>query len=172
VDLRRHAGIMARYHQWATSTLYRELDRLDEASYRRELGLFFGSIHATLNHLLVVDHLWHARLVGEPHPYAALNAQAEADRGRLRERLLARGSVWSTYLDGLSDADLAGMADFRKVDGTPARLPRASCVLHVFNHGTHHRGQISAALTQLGGQAPEMDLPFYFYSLPPEARET
>ena len=63
----------------------------------------------------------------------------------------------------------ARSADFRKIDGSPARLPRASCVLHVFNHGTHHRGQVTAAVTQFGGRAPEIDLPYFLYTLGPAA---
>lgn len=89
------------------------------------------------------------------------------DRTTLRERLLARGPLWIDYLAALDDADLAGTASFRKIDGSAASLPRASCVLHVFNHGTHHRGQVSAVLTRCGAAAPEMDLPYFLYGLDP-----
>jgi uncharacterized damage-inducible protein DinB len=166
MDLRHHCQLMARYHRWATDKLYAEIDQLDEHEYRGETGLFFGSVHATLNHLLLVDHVWHGRLVQAPFPLTSLRDIVEDDRAALRERLLARGALWLDYLAGLDDAALAGVAHFHKIDGTPATLPRASCVLHVFNHGTHHRGQLSAVLTRVGGQAPEMDLPYFLYTLP------
>jgi uncharacterized damage-inducible protein DinB len=167
MNLRHHCQLMARYHRWGFERLYAELDALDEHEYRRDAGLHFGSIHATLNHLLLVDHLWHGRLVQQPFAFASLRDTVDDDRATLRERLLARAAVWLDYLAGLDDADLAGIAHFHKIDGSAASLPRASCLLHVFNHGTHHRGQVSAVITRAGGSAPEMDLPYFLYTLDP-----
>jgi uncharacterized damage-inducible protein DinB len=167
MNLRKHCQLMARYHGWGFDRLYAEIDALDEDAYRRDTGLHFTSIHGTLNHLLLVDHVWHGRLVHEPFAIDSLRDSVEHDREALRARLLARPAVWLDYLAGLDDAELASEAAFRKLDGTPATLPRASCVLHVFNHGTHHRGQISAVLTQLDASAPEMDLPYFLYTLDP-----
>jgi uncharacterized damage-inducible protein DinB len=167
MDLRQHCHLMARYHGWGFERLFAEVDSLDAHDYERDTGLYFGSIHSTLNHLLLVDHLWHGRLVQRPFAIASLRDIVEDDRGALRDRLLARPAVWQDYLAGLDDAALAGSAHFLKVDGSPASLPRASCLLHVFNHGTHHRGQISAVLTRLGSAAPEMDLPYYLSTLDP-----
>jgi uncharacterized damage-inducible protein DinB len=167
MDLRQHCGLMARYHRWAFERVYAEVDALSERDYHGDCGLFFGSIHATLDHLLLVDHVWHGRLVQQPFPLASLRDAVEDDRAALRSRLLARAAVWTGYLDALDDAALAGTAHFHKIDGTPASLPRASCLLHVFNHATHHRGQLSAALTRLGRAAPEMDLPYFLYTLEP-----
>lgn len=167
MNLRRHCLLMAHYHGWGFERLYAEIDTLDDHDYRRDCGLYFGSIHGTLNHLLLVDHVWHGRLVQQPFAIDSLRDTVEADRSALRARLLARPATWIDYLAGLDDEALAGHASFRKIDGSPATLPRASCLLHVFNHGTHHRGQISAVLTQLGAAAPEMDLPYFLYTLDP-----
>ena len=167
MNLRHHCQLMARYHRWGFERLYAEIDTLDEHEYRRDAGLYFGSVHGTLNHLLLVDHLWHGRLVQQPFATGSLRDIIDDDRAELRERLLARSAVWTDYLAALDDADLAGTASFRKIDGSAASLPRASCVLHVFNHGTHHRGQVSAVLTRCGAAAPEMDLPYFLYGLDP-----
>lgn len=169
MDLRRHCEWMAEYHGWAYATLFAALDALDEERYRLDTGLFFRSIHGTLDHLLLVDRLWYGRLVGDPWQAVKLSDPMVADRTELREELLGRSACWRRYLESVTDADLAGIAEFRKIDGSPARLPRATCVLHVFNHGTHHRGQVSAVITQLGGKAPEMDLPYFLYTLPATA---
>ena len=169
MDLRRHCELMAEYHRWAYATLCTALDHLDEERYRLDCGLYFRSIHGTLNHLLLVDHLWYGRLTGEPFPMRTLADEIETDRAALQARLLARGPVWRQYLASLDDEVLAGIAEFAKLDGTTARLPRASCMLHVFNHGTHHRGQVSAAMTQFGGEAPALDLPYFLYTLPADA---
>ena len=169
MNLRHHCHLMAQYHHWAFERLYAEIESIDEDEYRRDAGLYFGSIHDTLNHLLLVDHVWHGRLVQQPFATSSLRDTVECERVALRDRLLARGAVWIDYLAALDDTALAGAASFNKIDGSPATLPRASCVLHVFNHGTHHRGQISAVLTRLGASAPEMDLPYFLYTLPSDA---
>lgn len=53
-----HFSFMARFNAWVNEKLYACVGELDEAKYRADSGLFFGSVHATLNHLLVVDRLW------------------------------------------------------------------------------------------------------------------
>ncbi len=166
MDLRRHCLLMARYNRWALEKIYEQIDGLSDLAYRKDVSLFFHSIHGTLNHLLLVDHLWHGRMIAQPFPIKGLNDEIETDRAALRDRLLARTDVWKHYIAGLTPDALAGIAHYRKIDDTQAALPRASCILHVFNHATHHRGQISAALTQLGASAPEMDLPYFLYALP------
>jgi uncharacterized damage-inducible protein DinB len=89
---------------------------------------------------------------------AALNAQPEADRKRLRERLVEGAQRWVGFVANLDAARFEGSLSYTTTRGTPMTLPFAATLGHVFNHGTHHRGQISAALTALGQPAPELDL--------------
>jgi uncharacterized damage-inducible protein DinB len=166
MDLRQHTLLMARYQGWASQRLFEQVDTLDDETYRRENGLFFGSVHRTLNHLLLADHIWHGRMIHQPYSATSLNEIIEDDRARLRERIIAHAGLWHDTIAAWDDATFAGIAEYQMMNGTPRRIPRATCVLHVFNHGTHHRGQVSAALTQLGASAPEMDLPYFLYSLP------
>lgn len=167
MDLRAHCRLMARHHGWAFERLYAGVDLVSDADYRAGAGLFFGSIHATLNHLLLADRVWHGRLTGAPFAFASLRDTVEDDRSRLREQLCARDRTWTGYLDSIDDATLAGLAHYRKGDGAQAALPCASILLHVFQHGAHHRGQVSAVLTRLGLPAPEMDLPYLLFTLDP-----
>ena len=65
---------------------------LPEDDYRRDVGLFFKSIHGTLNHLLVGEHLlWFRRFAEGVSPRLALDDEAETDRTRLAERLRTLG---------------------------------------------------------------------------------
>jgi uncharacterized damage-inducible protein DinB len=59
---------MARYNRWQNQNLYGVADALSDAERRRERGAFFGSIHATLNHLLWADRIWMHRLADTPKP--------------------------------------------------------------------------------------------------------
>ena len=166
MDLHQHLRVMADYHLWAFDRLYAEIDALSEADYRRDCGQYFGSVHGTLNHLLLVEHLWQARLAGTVFPVGGLNQELETDRARLRQRLLDFALGWRPFVDALSPAQIAGDLDYRNLAGEPYTLPYATLVLHVFNHATHHRGQVSTALTQLGREAPVMDLPYFLLGVP------
>jgi len=66
--------LMARFNEWANARLYGAVARLSEEDYRTDRGLFFGSVHRTLNHLLVVDRIWTRRIEGVPHGIASLDA--------------------------------------------------------------------------------------------------
>ena len=157
--LRAHLQTMARYNLWATQRLCRQLAGLSEADYRRDAGLFFKSIHGTLNHLLVGEHLlWFARFAEGGSRVTALDAEAEPERIRLQSRLQDGALAWLPLIEVWPEERLLGTLDYRRIGGQPISLPFAATLAHVFNHGTHHRGQITAALTAMGQKCPELDM--------------
>lgn len=157
--LREHLQTLARYHLWATRLLLADVDALPEADYRRDTGLFFRSVHGTLNHLLVAEQmLWLRRFAEGVSPGVVLNSEAEPDRARLRERLLEGALAWPALLEVWPDERLIGELRYRRMNGQEVALPFAATLAHVFNHATHHRGQVTAALTALGHRCPELDL--------------
>ena len=150
---------LARYGEWATRKLYAHVDAMSEADYRRDAGLFFKSVHGTLNHLLVAEHLlWFPRFAEGVSPKLALNTEVEADRTRLRERLLEAGSRWAPLIEAWPAERFADHLHYTSTKGVAQSLPFAATLGHVFNHGTHHRGQITAAITAMGQACPELDL--------------
>lgn len=168
LDLHQHLRLMADYHAWALARLYAEVDALSDADYYRDCGQFFGSVHGTLNHLLLVEHLWQARLQHSVFPVNRLDEEVETARTPLKQRLSAFAAGWRPFVDALDAATIRGDLQYRNVQGTAYTLPFATLVLHVFNHATHHRGQASIALLQLGRSAPVMDLPYFLNALPAE----
>lgn len=157
--LRDQLQMLARYNLWATRRLYEQVDALSEADYRRPAGLFFGSVHGTLNHLLVGEHLlWRVRFAEGRSPQLDLAAEAETDRARLRERLCEGALAWLPLIEVWPEARLHGRLEYRSTSGREMNLPFAATLTHVFNHGSHHRGQITAALTAMGRPCPELDL--------------
>jgi uncharacterized damage-inducible protein DinB len=156
--LRGYFGSLARYHAWATVRLYEHIDRLSEADYRKNAGLFFKSVHGTLNHLLVADQsAWFPRFAEGLSNKVALDAELERDRAALRERLLAAVPRWQALLDSFDDARFGGTLDYTTSNGVAQSLPFAPTLGHVFNHATHHRGQVTAAITAMGYPCPEID---------------
>ena len=164
----QHFGLLARYNQWATARLLDAVAALPDAEYRRDVGLFFRSIHGTLNHLLVGEHhLWFVRFAEGTSPKMALDAELESDRARLDARLREGAARWAPLIASFAPGRWDGTLDYTTMRGTAASLPFAATLAHVFNHGTHHRGQITAALTGLGQPSPELDL-VYFLQNPPK----
>jgi uncharacterized damage-inducible protein DinB len=157
--MKRHLLMLARYNAWATRRLFEHVDALGDGDYRRDAGLFFKSVHGTLNHLLVGEHLvWFVRFSEGMSPRRSLDEEVETDRARLKQALLDGAARWQPLIESLDDARLIGSLSFHSTQGVPTTLPFVPTLTHVFNHGTHHRGQITAALTAMGHACPELDL--------------
>jgi uncharacterized damage-inducible protein DinB len=156
-----HFGLLARYHAWATQRLYRHVDALPEGDYRRDAGLFFKSVHGTLNHLLVAEHgLWFERFANDHSPKRRLDEEVHADRATLHAALKQAVRDWLPAIESWDESRFDGTLRYTSTEGVTRSVPFAPTLTHVFNHGTHHRGQITAALTGLGHPAPELDLLF------------
>jgi uncharacterized damage-inducible protein DinB len=152
----------AEYNRWANRRVYAAASRLTDAQYREDRGAFFRSVHGTLNHLLVADRLWLGRLAGEsatPIPLDAIAYEELAELAAARELEDARICAFAA---GLDPARID--APFRYVrasTGENLEAELGATLDHVFNHQTHHRGQVHAMLTALVGTAPELDLIFF-----------
>lgn len=158
--MQQYLAKLSRYHRWATEKLFDSVALLSEEQYRSQKGLFFGSVHGTLNHLLLVDQLWLSRIEGQPYPITDLSHEIETDAKMLETALLNQCDLWFRTCAAMTDRRLAQNIKFRNVAGEADRMNTADLLMHVFNHGTHHRGQISAVLVEFGVPVPEMD---YYY---------
>lgn len=157
--LRLHLQTLARYHRWATERLLNSVDALPEADYRRDAGLVFNSLHGTLKLLLLAEEqVWASRFTPSELPGVALATETESSRPALRDQLLEAAFVWLPLLEVWPESRLHETLAYSGPGGQRVELPFASALAHVFNQGTHHRGQLSAVLTALGHPAPELDL--------------
>lgn len=158
----QHFSQLARYNVWATAVVQQAVDALDDAEYRLDVGLFFRSIHGTLNHLLVGEHqLWCRRFDEGVSPLVKLDADVEPDRQALARRLSEGAARWEPLIQSWPADRFDRSLAYTTMRGQPACLPFALTLAHVFNHGTHHRGQITAALTAMGRPCPEIDLVYF-----------
>ncbi len=163
-----HFQLLARYNVWATHRLLEVVEKLSDEDYRRDVGLFFNSIHGTLNHLLVGEHmLWYPRFARGESPKLALDDEIEPVRERLAQALRGGSANWKPLIESWPGARFDGKLAYITTNGQALSLPFAATLSHVFNHGTHHRGQITAALTMLNQPCPVLDL---VYMLQEEGR--
>lgn len=154
--------MLAAYNRWVNERLYDAVARIPDADYRADRGAFFGSLHGTLNHLLVGDRIWMQRFTGEGTAPTRLDAILYEDFAALRAARRAEDARIVSYIGALSEADLAGVVRYRSTR-SPAEIEQrlAPLLLHFFNHQTHHRGQAHCLLTGLTGEAPTLDLLAY-----------
>jgi uncharacterized damage-inducible protein DinB len=171
---------MAIYNRWAFRQVYSKLDEhISDENYHADSGLFFRSIHGTLVHLLLSSKIWYAHLAASssnplhdgqyPHElnsYWSRSAneweQAVTDRKDLSQRIFIECDRWIDYVKQLNPESLMTEETFTYLDtkGNQHERNRTEALDHVFNHNTHHRGQITAAFTKYGGRdaSPVLDL--------------
>ncbi len=161
MDIKQQFSTLTQYHNWAFTRLYEYLKSVSEDDYRRECGLFFKSIHGTLNHSLLADKIWYGRCVNQPFTVSGLDEELYSDRKQLETEIKNQSANWSEFLMEIDPDRLGNIIEYKTTEGSEKSLQLSNILSHVVNHGTHHRGQVSAALTQFGYSAPEIDLPFY-----------
>ena len=156
-----YCRLMARYNRWMNERLYALCGEMTDAERKRERGAFFGSIHGTLNHLLWGDRMWLGRFVGTPCLHPAFGADMFADFAELRREREATDQLLLGWAEGVSTEWLASPLQYTSnIDGRTRRLPAGIAALHMFNHGVHHRGQLTTLLKQAGVDPGVTDLPW------------
>lgn len=153
--MKSHFVTLARYNGWANSRLYAHASTLPDEAYRRDVGAYFKSLHATLNHLLVADRIWMRRLSGTGDHPSTLSAILFEDFASLRAARVVEDQRIVDFVAKLEPAAIERELAFESLKGLALRQPVSEILAHLFNHQTHHRGQAHAILTQLGVSEPD-----------------
>jgi uncharacterized damage-inducible protein DinB len=148
----------ARYNHWANTCLFVAFAKLDESDYKAPRAAFFGSIHGTLNHILVNDLLWVPRLEGHTCAIKALDEELCGRLESLRAAQDADDARLTDLVDGLDDAGLTQVVPYTTIDNTGSLADAAWLMLvNLFDH----RGQIHDLLRQTTVAPPPLDLILY-----------
>jgi uncharacterized damage-inducible protein DinB len=154
----------ARYNRWMNDKLYGLAATLNDEARKRDLGAFFKSIHGTFNHLLLADRVWLARFKGVTAPdgfmgpgIRSLDQELYGDFEELRRERALTDHELTDWVSALTQEQLAAPLVYVR-RGQRLESPLWWAVAHLFNHQTHHRGQITTLVTQLGGDPGVTDL--------------
>ncbi len=156
--MKHYLQLRAEHNQWVNQRLYDVVATLSDEDYFADRGAFFGSIHNTLNHILLGDTIWMHRIDGQGEiPKGGLDAvlhdtfaATRAAREELDARIIAS-------VDALDEAALAAPVRFKARNGDDVAIATDLMVANLFNHEVHHRGQVHAMLTGLGKEVPPLD---------------
>lgn len=156
-----HYQLMAEYNRWMNRNLYAVCAEIPDEKRKADLGAYFRSIHGTLNHLLWGDSLWLWRFTGRHGTFGKIGEDMHTEFEKLRaerERLDAFLLDWAARLE---TAWLAAPFEFTStLDGKTRRAPAWVFVMQMFNHQTHHRGQATTLIKQLGYEPGVTDIPW------------
>ena len=158
---------LADYNHWANRRIYAAALAMPDEQYRRPTGVFFGSLHGTLNHLLVTDRIWLRRLTGEGEAPTRLNTILFEDRSELARARMAEDARIQRVINAYSAADLDRPVNYQTTSGAPQQQVLKDILLHLFNHQTHHRGHAHACCSILTGkEPPPLDLLMFQRGMP------
>ena len=148
------------YTAWASQRLVHAIEHLPPDQLTRDFQTSEHSILGTLVHVFAADRVWLARVKGE----SLANFLSEADYNLhvLERDWPLLHTKWNEWAAGLTDASASFPIGYRDMKGNPYTSPAWEIVLHVVNHGTHHRGQASGFLRALGHTPPPLDLIRYY----------
>lgn len=155
---------MARYNAWQNASVYDAAAQLSDDQRKENRGAFFGSIHATLNHILWADQVWLMRLGIGPGPVKRTIAEGLTqfdDWPTLSAERRKFDEVIRDWADALQPSALEGELSWHSgATGRDMKSAKSLIVMQIFNHQTHHRGQVNALLTGFGINPGITDLPF------------
>ncbi|MDJ0949655.1 MAG: DinB family protein [Alphaproteobacteria bacterium] len=152
----------AAYNRWANERLYQACAQLDDDTYKAPRQAFFGSIHGTLNHILVGDRIWLGRISGTGAPgIERLDQVLYDDLTSLRAARAEEDARISEVVDKVDAAALDRLLVYTNMAGDPFETPLGLVFAHMFNHQTHHRGQVHDMLSQTTVPPPPLDLLYH-----------
>ena len=144
------------YTEWANAQIFAAADALSDEQYSRRIESSFPSISATLAHVISAEWIWLRRWKGES-PQVAPDWAAGAPRPALHEKMREVEDERRELLDSLNEDALATIIAYRSIKGDPFAYPFADQLIHMANHSTYHRGQLTTMLRQVGAVPPATD---------------
>ncbi len=157
--------MLAEYNAWANRLVYAATAELTHDELHRDTGAFFGSIFATLSHILTADRIWLNRFTGEGPKPLALNERPYDRFEDLRAARVAEDDRLIRFTQTLTPGALEQSFTYSPVSSPEIITQKLwPALTHMFNHQTHHRGQVHAGLTGMGKPSLSLDLIYFVRS--------
>src|SRR5258708_9643613 len=145
------------YNYWGRDRQLEASAALSQEQFLRPLGSSFSSLRDTLAHLVAAEWIWLERWLGRS-PTALPSAEEFPTLARVEERWREVERDMREYLRGLKEDQLPRPLSYKNFAGVTWTYPLWRAMLHLVNHQTYHRGQVTTLLRQLGVRAASVDL--------------
>jgi uncharacterized damage-inducible protein DinB len=148
------------YTTWASRRLVDAAARLSPDELKRDFQTADHSVLGTLVHVFAADRIWLARVTGgAPQPFIS---EADYSLAVLQNEWPVLLDNWRKWALSITDQTAQESIAYKDTQGNAFSRPLWQLILHVVNHGTHHRGQVSGFLRTMGQTPPPLDLTAYY----------
>lgn len=148
------------FNRWANLRFFEAAASLTEQQYAAELVSSFPSIRDTMAHIVAVEWLWLQRWQGAS-PSALPDWARTPALADLKAQLDLIEPAIDRFIAALAPADLARVVAYRRFNGEARSNTLGDLLLHLVNHGTYHRGQLTTLLRQVGATPPSTDFVYF-----------
>jgi len=156
-----------KYKQWADRRTLHAAKALEQKMGPASVSF----IRQQLNHMVIVEELFRARLLGNALPHHTTNTDIVPTLAELEVRLTQSNEFFTRYVNESASATLNEQVSIQFVDGKQGRLTRLEILFHIINHGTYHRGAIGHALDLEGGVRPADTFTIFIHEVEPARRQ-
>src|SRR5262245_52567676 len=150
------------YTSWATNQLLKAVAAIPPEQLLHNFNTADRTIVGTLAHIFAADRIWFDRVIGRKR--STFIEESDKDFAVLQREWPELLASWRQWLANYNE-NLEQPIHYQALSGDPFQNTPAEIILHVVNHGTHHRGQVSGFLRALGHTPPPLDLIRYYRSL-------
>ena len=151
--------LLANFNTWTNTKIFSACKELDEIEYKKDRKAFFSSIHGTLNHLLVVDRAFVAYIEEKNHGLKSLDQILYENLFQLEEARIKEDKRLVDLINNLSEESIHKEITYNGFETGKNTHTINTILITMFNHQTHHRGQIHNMLSQAGIKPPQIDIP-------------
>ncbi len=144
------------HNYWARDRQLQACAALSQEQFLRPLGASFLSVRDTLAHLVAVEWIWLERWRGRS-PQSLTAAEEFPTLAAISDRWSAVERELRAFVDGLGDEDVERPFTYTNFKGETWTYPLRSALLHLLNHQSYHRGQVTTQLRLLGVAVPSVD---------------
>ncbi|AWB43307.1 damage-inducible protein DinB [Paenibacillus sp. CAA11] len=155
------------YHVWANQLVFAHLRKLPEEVWDHEVTSVFPSVSLLVSHIYAVDVMWLGVMKGSSfeEARALLMSSLQECKGASLESMEQRyAGIADSYRQFLSTCDAEKQIMITHPKSGSAKASIADMVQHVMNHGTYHRGNLTAMLRQSGHPGVPTDYAFYMFT--------
>jgi uncharacterized damage-inducible protein DinB len=149
------------YNQWADERVLEAAARLNSDNFAKDSGASFGSIEANLAHIVAAQVIWLSRWKTGVNPRSVEDEGDMHGYDTIRSAFDASHADLAAFVAALTDERLGDVLHFTNSRGETHDRPLWQLMVHVVNHGTHHRAETAMALTALGTEPRPLDYSYF-----------
>jgi uncharacterized damage-inducible protein DinB len=149
-----------RYNQWTTAKILNCTANVTHEQFVAPASFPHGGLRGTLVHALFAEWLWRNRWEGSS-PTTRFQLEDFPDFESLHRRWMYEEEKLMAFVEGLSDERLNSPFSYHDTKGRPFERVLWQAMMHVVNHGTQHKTEAAAMLTELGHSPGDIDLIYY-----------